>query len=131
MSIRRVRALYANLPEIECKGFCHQSCGPVPATRAEVKAIEDRAGKPFGPRSDGYCSMLDGGRCTVYEDRPLMCRLWGLVEKMKCPWGCVPERWVSNSESRVLLAASQRAGGGYDMGRLLEMLDQVKAEASR
>lgn len=40
----------------------------------------------------GACVALDGhGRCTVYDDRPFMCHLWGSVAFMKCAYGCVPE----------------------------------------
>lgn len=37
------------------------------------------------------CSMMDNGRCAVYDIRPMICRLWGLSEDMPCPYGCVPE----------------------------------------
>src|SRR2546429_6087610 len=43
------------------------------------------------PYTTLFRSMLRNGRCTVYEVRPMICRLWGMVEGMQCPHGCVPE----------------------------------------
>ena len=37
-----------------------------------MKAIEVVKGKPYGE-----CPMLIGGVCSVYEHRPIICRVWG------------------------------------------------------
>lgn len=37
------------------------------------------------------CPKLVDGRCSVYEDRPTVCRLWGATEAMPCRWGCIPD----------------------------------------
>ena len=37
-----------------------------------MEAIEVVKGKPFGA-----CPMLIGGVCSVYEHRPVICRVWG------------------------------------------------------
>ena len=60
-----------------------------------------------------YCEALtEGRRCAVYEMRPMVCRLWGAVEGMKCPFGCVPEGgWLPDSEGALLVAESLRVGG--------------------
>jgi hypothetical protein len=52
------------------------------------------------------------GKCKVYSIRPTICRLWGLVRKMACPWGCVPERWLSDDEARRIILDVKKAGGG-------------------
>lgn len=107
--------LYAMVPAMKgCKGLCQRSCGPVPATPVEVERMERRSGKKFGHREDDLtCHMLSAvGRCTVYGDRPMVCRLWGAVETMRCPWGCEPERLLTADEGRQLLGASVEAGGG-------------------
>ena len=36
-SIQKLEALYKRIPEIECKGLCHQSCSIVPAEDLEIK----------------------------------------------------------------------------------------------
>lgn len=111
--------IYTHVPPIACKGLCHGSCGPVPATRAEIAAIERTSIVPFGVDSNATCSMLFAGRCTVYADRPLLCRLWGVVESMPCVFGCAPERLMSESESRALLTLAGKIGGGYDLERVV------------
>lgn len=42
------------------------------------------------------------GTCRVYALRPLICRLWGLVDHpaMRCRFGCIPERWITAEEGR-------------------------------
>ena len=51
------------------------------------------------------CPALDVafGLCSVYPDRPTLCRLWGVVEKMRCPFGCEPERYLSDAEAVTIL----------------------------
>jgi Fe-S-cluster containining protein len=35
---------------------------------------------PYEPNEDGSCSMLKDNRCSVYEDRPLLCNVRKLGE---------------------------------------------------
>lgn len=98
----RLDALYAQLPPLDCQGLCADSCGPIPAGTAERQRMERAAGRRLEAPEvltpvDGVlevcheCSMLKDGRCAVYDARPMICRLWGLVEDMPCPYGCAPE----------------------------------------
>jgi hypothetical protein len=59
-----------------------------------------------------YCEALKDGKCTRYKLRPLICHLWGAVEGMKCPYGCVPEGgWLTDTEAQEMIAESLRIGG--------------------
>ncbi len=123
-SLRALDALYATLPTLKCQGKCQESCGPIMMTPLEAIRLKDRVG-PLHPvnflRRDDViivhspkltCPLLDTqtGRCTVYEIRPTICRLWGLVKKMRCPFGCVPSRWLTDKEAgNVLRAARYRS----------------------
>jgi hypothetical protein len=90
----RLHALYARVPAIECKGLCHDACGPILMSQQEARTI----GHP-NDMGDWECPKLSPlGTCSVYEDRPMVCRLWGVVESMPCPHGCVPERWLTHDE---------------------------------
>ena len=75
------------------------------------------------------CSMLaPNGRCTVYSLRPLVCRMWGVVRAMPCPWGCEPERWLTDREAMKLMAAAAELSG-EDIGNLgAEMIDSLPEE---
>lgn len=57
------------------------------------------------PNGDCQFLMPVIGTCRVYARRPLICRLWGMVNHplMRCPHGCVPERWLTYEESQTLL----------------------------
>jgi uncharacterized protein len=101
--------IYASVPRIRCAGKCQASCGPIDAGPAEKRAFESVTGKPFpnkfivlGTR-DATCPLLNViGQCSVYPNRPLICRLWGVVDGMPCHWGCVPERPMSDGEASQL-----------------------------
>lgn len=133
-----LHALYAELPKLVCQGKCQASCGPVAMTEMEHRVIKRRLGHRFPPpRSDNVCAQLTAvGRCSLYGDRPLVCRLYGIVESMKCPHGCVPEGgYWTNERARdlfdrlVALSGDSREGladeAARALKRALENVDQV------
>jgi Fe-S-cluster containining protein len=61
---------------------------------------------------DYYCPALIDGRCSVYDDRPTICRLWGATESMRCPYGCTPDDALTQEESHRLLRLAAEVGGG-------------------
>ncbi len=107
-----VDELYARLPKLECRRRCRGVCGSVVMTRMEWARITIRLGYAPEGNADLTCPMLAGDHCNVYAIRPLICRLFGLIDDpmMRCPWGCVPERWLSKDESHALLAEMERIG---------------------
>lgn len=51
-------------------------------------------------------------RCKIYAVRPLICRIWGLTEMLKCPHGCVPDGgFLSEEDAYVLLNQARRISG--------------------
>lgn len=117
-----IHTVWASLPHLECKGLCQESCGPIEASIVE-RAMLARAGvelpDPFetlgdlvSGSGDATCPALVDGRCSAYEVRPLVCRLWGLVEEMPCPFGCVPEGGLlSSAEGRAIHERVLEIGG--------------------
>jgi Fe-S-cluster containining protein len=105
-AIQALEALYAELPAIECKGECAHSCKEIVVSHLELRRIVKRRrvrmrAREMAPviRIEGDpCPYLRHGRCTVYEARPMLCRLWGLTEEMVCPHGCEPERQLTQEE---------------------------------
>jgi Fe-S-cluster containining protein len=76
---------------------CFQCCANVPVNAKEMVAIRRtvrampqeqidrlRAQK----REAGTCPLVDveNKRCTVYDARPWLCRMFGFMEKMQCPY---------------------------------------------
>lgn len=48
------------------------------------------------------CPVLRAGLCGNHAHRPLICRLYGVVERLRCPYGCEPERWLTDEEAADL-----------------------------
>jgi hypothetical protein len=108
-----MEALYAELPEIECKKRCTLACGPIMMSRWEF----ERIGKPGPVGEDALCPLLTvEGECSVYEKRPMICRLWGLTRLMRCPHGCTPSRWLTEIETFGFLERARQIGGSDHNG---------------
>lgn len=100
--------LYAELPAIDCKRQCAESCGPIAMERVEWERICKRVGyEPRGNLATLDCPLLRDGLCSVYAIRPMICRLWGIVESMECPWGCKPERYLTREEGFEFLSRAR------------------------
>ncbi|HEY1728097.1 MAG TPA: YkgJ family cysteine cluster protein [Candidatus Baltobacteraceae bacterium] len=117
-----VAALYARIPKIECRQKCQDFCGAIiqlgaftEAERPEIEHVAHAAQVDRAPDASPLaCSALDrNGRCTIYAERPAICRFFGVVEGMTCPHGCEPERLLSHAEmSEILNALAAIAGPG-------------------
>jgi hypothetical protein len=116
----RLDALYAELPKLECKGLCAHSCLlPLQMAPGERDRIRRECGLQIPPPEQVHevrtCPALKEGRCSVYEFRPMVCRLWGIDESMPCPHGCVPEGgWISRVEGYRLAVKRYLVGGWPD-----------------
>lgn len=111
-ALESVQSLYRLVPDVGCKGLCTQSCGPILYSVAEGSSIARKHGARPVPSNGGTCSSLRDGKCSVYADRPMICRLYGAVASMRCQWGCAPA--LSEAQSAELLGRSVQAGGGVD-----------------
>jgi uncharacterized protein len=109
--IKTLEEIYKKIPPIECKGMCHHSCTVIPAAKIEIKRARERLKKnPFNSPAQAStymeenknvpsCKALIDKRCSIYTMRPAICRLFGVVENLKCPYGCIPERYLTKKES--------------------------------
>ena len=105
--VGKLEAIYASVPSIDCKGLCHDQCTLIPMTPIEA----GRMSLPTVAPESIACPILKDGRCSQYRNRPLICRLFGVVEGMPCPHGCAAERVLSDRESHRLIAAVNEVGG--------------------
>lgn len=115
----RLDALYADIPDVACRGLCQLGCSSVAMTPLEQQRIAERHGMTLplatappgvpvlhpGQQEAEHCPALaDDGRCQVYADRPLVCRMYGAVQGLECPFGCEPEGGLLDRDrSRRLL----------------------------
>jgi Fe-S-cluster containining protein len=116
-AIEILEELYAALPSLECRGKCAKSCTPIDMSDAERARIEQCHGIRIPPRHETAgpsCPALTSwGTCQVYTVRPMICRLWGVADSMRCPHGCRPaNRWMPDQETMDLLLESFQVGGG-------------------
>ncbi len=82
------------LPFVKCKGLCQSSCSAVPCTLPEAEKLGPLPAEGWAEGDELTCAWLGkDGRCSTYETRPLVCRLFGAVQRMECPHGCRPRRW--------------------------------------
>lgn len=106
-----VRQVYARIPPFTCKGLCADACTAIPMSTIEYARLTELAGAPPGLTDEGRCSLLVGGRCSQYRDRPLICRLYGASEGLPCPHGCAPAVPLTDEQGAGLLADVEQHGG--------------------
>ena len=93
---KEIKELYEKIPPSVCGKDCAKCCtNIIQFTASEEKMMG-------GDEWDGQCSHLIGGRCSVYDRRPLICRLYGTSELLRCE-GCKPERYLSEKETEEII----------------------------
>lgn len=134
--LAKIEDVLDGVPEFQCVEGCSDCCGPVPMTRLEWLRIVKLTGrndkqleKEFyhafaaGFSSDesyykmhAKCPLLDQSthKCSVYEGRPAVCRLFGAVEheRMVCPHGRRPEVKLNNDQAGAILDQVKDLGHG-------------------
>jgi hypothetical protein len=102
--LRVLQEIYASIPSPGCKGLCVDECSTIPVFPFELEQLETAAGRklPTISTREGIllgdlgkpCPLLVMGRCSVYAQRPLICRAYGSTEGLPCEHGCRPEKIV-------------------------------------
>lgn len=113
---KRLRRVYAQVPRIACKGLCHDACGPIGMTPIEKYLLDKAAGHEVHTAglTGLTCSALGPDkRCTAYEDRPLICRLWGVTDGMACEHGC---EILDHNGERLNV---------FEVGHLMEQIEAI------
>jgi len=92
-----IQKLYLRIPRSNCKDGCFECCTNIVQFAREET---ERAGEY---KYDGLCAFLDGNKkCGVYDNRPLVCRIYGTSEIMLCE-DCVPEKYLDEEETRAII----------------------------
>lgn len=50
----------------------------------------------------GHCNHLVNGKCSIYKQRPFVCRIYGSSETLSCE-DCKAERYLSKEETEKLM----------------------------
>lgn len=96
-TIEKIKKLYNDIPTFECRAGCSDCCGFVPWSKAEWEIIKEKR-----RASSLKCPYATGNGCDIYENRPLICRLFGTVNVgyLKCPHGCKPDKPLTERQAR-------------------------------
>ncbi len=102
-NIEIVLRLREQIPVFKCVPGCHDCCGPVTTSSEEMSRLPVKSDAAHEAALQEYnCVHLGPKGCTVYEERPLICRLFGTTSTLPCPNGCRPDTMVdSEVEHRV------------------------------
>jgi hypothetical protein len=116
---RELQSLYDLIPkpDIPCVEGCSACCGPVVASRQELERAPALAALINDPEallgavlnhSDCVsCPYIDGeNHCAVYDGRPFLCRLFGMVEglpQLTCSYGIRTTKPLNRATAHKLL----------------------------
>jgi Fe-S-cluster containining protein len=87
-----IKKLYEKIPSSVCDGHCSKCCTNM------IQFAPSEEEKMGGYKWDGVCSHLKDGKCSIYENRPLICRIYGVSEMFICE-GCKPVRTLTEEET--------------------------------
>jgi Fe-S-cluster containining protein len=90
-----IARLRAQIPSFECVPGCHDCCGPVTTSSEEMSRLPRKPeAEHEAALNELNCVHLGPKGCTVYGERPLICRLFGTTPKMACPNGRKPDQMI-------------------------------------
>lgn len=135
-----LQALYARVPQIECQGLCADTCAGIDMGPVEQRAMREAGAKvprlvdvklsfSRGEVPDFTCPALVDSKCSIYENRPMICRIYYADSDRPCPHGCrpvEPAKYLTYAEARDLLDQALKLGtAARPMG-----LDAIEARLS-
>lgn len=124
-------ALYAKVPTVRCKGLCQENCSVVTCSTWELNRLKEVGTMQEELDDPLRCPFLDTeGKCSGYEARPLICRMYGAGEGLECPHGCTVEGEIlSKKDGFALISEAREIGGRSVPVNRVEDLDSFLAYA--
>lgn len=107
----RIYFLREQIPAFECVPGCHDCCGPVTTSSEEMARLPRKtAAEQDAALAELNCVHLGPQGCTVYDERPLICRLFGTTPRLPCPNGRGPAQMIDPQVEKQIhkLIASTR-----------------------
>lgn len=103
--ISKIRFFRRRIPEFACIPGCHDCCGPVLASTEEMARLPPRSDAERDAAMQRWdCVHLGEQGCSVYQERPLVCRLFGTTPRLPCPHGRRPELMIDpDLDARIAL----------------------------
>jgi len=92
---QKLKKLRAEIPSFKCKSGCHDCCGPVTASSEEMARMPFKTEiEHEAALTELRCPHLGDNGCEAYEERPLICRLFGTTPRLPCPNGNRPDNMI-------------------------------------
>jgi len=89
---RKINQLRLGIPSFACVPGCHDCCGPVTASSEEMLRLPVKSDAEHDAAlAEWNCVHLGTQGCEVYDERPLICRLFGTTPSLPCPRGRGPD----------------------------------------
>jgi len=114
-----LKEIYQQVPSFNCKEGCSDCCGLVPFNRWEISLLSDEHKEVMLVFADMATSLLSRGivsacpligrgkLCSIYENRPFLCRLFGTIDQeanqLRCPHGCGPLVPLTENKANELM----------------------------
>ncbi len=105
MSCNRHKILFLReqIPSFECVPGCHDCCGPVTTSSEEMARLPRKsAAEQEAALAELNCVHLGPNGCTVYDERPLICRLFGTTQNLPCPNGRRPAELIHPTAEKAV-----------------------------
>lgn len=101
--MKTLKELYDSIPKFACTPGCNLCCGPTPCNAIEQQALNiHQAVTPINPLNN-TCLFSTPNGCSKYNDRPLMCRLYGTVKMLQCPKNNKPKEFLTPKQEKKLM----------------------------
>ncbi|WP_425499309.1 YkgJ family cysteine cluster protein [Lysobacter capsici] len=83
---QKIDELRRRIPSFTCIVGCSDCCGPVTASSEEMARLPVRTQAEHDVAlAELSCPHLGSHGCEVYNERPLICRLFGTTPRLLCP----------------------------------------------
>jgi hypothetical protein len=100
---REIDDLRQRIPSFKCVVGCHDCCGPITASSEEMARLPMKTEQEHQDALDNLCCTYLGEKgCTVYAQRPLICRLFGTTPRLLCPNGKRPVYMIDTSTEQQI-----------------------------
>lgn len=93
-----VQQLRDQIPSFRCVAGCHDCCGPVTVSTEEMARLPVKTDVEHDAAlAELSCAYLGKSGCEIYDERPLICRLYGTTPRLRCPNGQRPVNMIDDA----------------------------------
>ncbi len=100
----KLKFFRTRIPSFACVPGCHDCCGPVTTSTLEMARLPLKTEAEHEAALAALsCPHLGPDGCRVYDERPLICRLFGTTPRLLCPRGQGPEVMIDAGIERQIM----------------------------